>query len=74
MLCRFAAGIGIGIPKKVISDSNENVVLSDVDYSGNYFVMSVYTAEGDKKTATPIDDHTVTFPNLKYELIKTVWL
>ncbi len=66
----LAAGIGIGIPKKVISDSNNNVFTSDVDYSGNYFVMSVYAAEKDKKTAIPIDDHTVTLP--EYKLNKAI--
>ena len=63
----LVAGVGIGIPKKIIGDSNEDVVVSDVDYSGNYFVMSVYAAEKDKETAIPIDDHTVTFPNFKYK-------
>lgn len=63
----LVAGIGIGIPKKVISNSNENVISSDADYSGNYFVMSVYAAESDKKTAMPIDDHTVVFPDCKLE-------
>lgn len=64
----LVAGIGIGIPKKVISNSNENVISSDADYSGNYFVMSVYAAEKDKETAIPIDDHTVIFPYLKYDI------
>lgn len=50
----LVAGVGIGIPKKIIGDSNEDVVVSDVDYSGNYFVMSVYAAEKDKETAIPI--------------------
>ncbi len=63
----LAAGVGIGIPKKVISDSNNNIFTSDVDYSGNYFVMSVYAAEKDKKTAIPIDDHTVTLPDCKLD-------
>lgn len=63
----LVAGVGIGIPKKIIGDSNEDVVVSDVDYSGNYFVMSVYAAEKDKETAIPIDDHTVTFPDYKLE-------
>ena len=66
----LVAGIGIGIPKMTIIDSDENVVSSDVDYSGNYFVMSVYAAEKDKETAIPIDDHTVTFPD--YKLNKAV--
>ncbi|MDE7124494.1 MAG: hypothetical protein K2N83_03280 [Eubacterium sp.] len=61
-------GLGFGIPKMAIIDSNNNVVASDVDYAGNYFVMSVYAAENEKETAIPIDDHTVIFPYLKYEI------
>ena len=60
----LVAGIGIGIPKKAIIDSDENVVETE---NNNYFVMSVYAAESDKKTATPIDDHTVVFPDYKLE-------
>lgn len=63
----LVAGIGAGIPKKDADNGNENVVASDVDYSGNYFVMSVYAAESDKKEATPIDDHTVILPDCKLE-------
>lgn len=61
----LVAGVGIGIPKKVISDSNENVV--ETENANNYFVMSVYAAEGENKTPTPIDDKAVTFPDYKLE-------
>ncbi|MDE6110480.1 MAG: hypothetical protein K2F65_01055, partial [Eubacterium sp.] len=61
----LVAGIGIGIPKKVISDSNNNVV--ETENTNNYFVMSVYAAENDKKTATPIDDKAVLLPDFKLE-------
>ncbi|MDE5995375.1 MAG: hypothetical protein K2G56_00470 [Eubacterium sp.] len=59
----LVAGVGIGIPKKVISDSDTNVV--QTENTNNYFVMSVYAAESDKKTATPIDDKAVTLPDFK---------
>lgn len=61
----LVAGVGIGIPKKVISDSNSNVV--ETENNNNYFVMSVYAAEGENKTPTPIDDKIVTFPDYKLE-------
>ena len=64
----LVAGIGIGIPKNVVSDNGETVV--ETKNSNNYFVMSVYAAEKDKETAIPIDDHTVTFPD--YKLNKAV--
>ena len=59
----LVAGVGIGIPKRVVSDNGETVVeTKNVD---NYFVMSVYAAENDKKTATPIDDKAVAFSDHK---------
>ncbi len=61
----LVAGVGIGIPKKAISDSNENIV--ETGENNNYFVMSVYAAEGENKTPTPIDDKAVTFPDFKLE-------
>lgn len=63
----FVAGIGIGISKKSPNGNGENIVASDVDYSGNYFVMTVYASVNDKKSATPIDDHTVVLPDYKLE-------
>ncbi|MDE5605520.1 MAG: hypothetical protein K2I73_08055, partial [Eubacterium sp.] len=61
----LVAGVGIGIPKRVVSDNGETVVeTKNVD---NYFVMSVYAAENDKKTATSIDDKTVTLPDYKLD-------
>lgn len=59
----LVTGLGIGIPK--LNNSSESLTSADVDYSGNYFVMSVFAAENDKKTSTPIDDHTVVLPNYK---------
>ena len=51
--------------EKAISDSNENIV--ETGENNNYFVMSVYAAEGENKTPTPIDDKAVTFPDFKLE-------
>ena len=61
----LVAGIGIGVPKKVINDNDETIV--ETANHNNYFVMSVYAAENDKKTATPIDDKMIALPDFKIE-------
>ena len=59
----LVAGVGIGIPKKVVNENNETVV--ETKNADNYFVMSVYAAESDKKNATPIEDKAVALPDFK---------
>ena len=58
----LAAGLGIGIPKTVTSDSTDNTFETGKNH---YFVMSVYAAENEKETETVIHEKTVTFPYYK---------